>query len=78
MIGILTIFSVLGLYVEVVLQLCDLFNTPNDSFQFPIFVVVTSLLVVTFITMNLASLIVALKSSRFEERTSEKLSLIHI
>ena len=54
MVGILTIFSVLGLYVEVVLQLCDLFNTQNDSFQFPIFVVVTSLLVVTFITMNLA------------------------
>ena len=72
MVGILTIFSVLGLYVEVVLQLCDLFNTQNDSFQFPIFVVVTSLLVVTFITMNLASLIVALKSSRFEEKTSEK------
>ena len=72
MVGILTIISVLGLYVEVVMQLCDLFSNTHDSLEFPVTVVVTSVLVVSFLITNLASLILAFRCSRIKERASEK------
>ena len=66
MVGILTIISVLGLYVEVVMQLCDLFSNTHDSLEFPVTVVVTSVLVVSFLITNLASLILAFRCSRIK------------
>ncbi|XP_070195879.1 uncharacterized protein [Littorina saxatilis] len=59
--GVLVIVSVLGLYVEVVLQLCVLIpTTDNDSsLHPPLAIIVTILIAVSFIVTNLASLILA-------------------